>query len=508
MAYDENEVTRQHVFKPRQLADREDQVRVVVLGGLLAGEKFIIDEELTFGRRGDVGVKIDDTLVSRRHARIFEHANGGHVIEDLKSRNGTQVNGQSVEKKLLAYGDRIQIGSCLFLFTHHDPMEAQVEHRRKLEAIGRLGTGVAHDFNNLLSAVSASVDFLRELDGGMSLDNPEVKDALGDIRKAASAATEMTGRLLGFAREKSGTKSSVNLSKICENAVQLVRHTFHRKIEIECSIEPRLSVTGDKSQIHQLLINLLINARDAMTGGGKLILTVKRTSDGDVDLAPLNPLVEHALIIVQDTGVGMDSDTRERAFDPFFTTKSGEVGAGLGLAAVYDIARAHNGHVTVHSEPNRGSRFRVVLPLNADCLATQSIPSMQAIPVPATRLLILLVDDEDLVRRSAGRVVRQSGHRVIFARSGDEALKLYTETKPRPDLVLMDLNMPGMTGDQAFRALREVDPQAPVVFVSGYWDTELEYSLREEGALGFVQKPYEAATLRNAIVQAMTTQTS
>jgi CheY-like chemotaxis protein len=122
--------------------------------------------------------------------------------------------------------------------------------------------------------------------------------------------------------------------------------------------------------------------------------------------------------------------------------------------------------------------------------------------------LILLVDDEDVVRRSAGRVVRQSGHRVIFARSGQEALRIYDETHPRPDLVLMDLNMPGMTGDQAFKGLKEMDPAVPVVFVSGYWDRDLERELRSMGALGFVQKPYEAATLRDAIVQAMTAQTS
>ena len=346
MGYDENEVTRQHVFKPRQLEEREDEVRVVVLGGMLAGEKFKVDGELSFGRGSEVVVKLEDTLVSRRHARIFEHPNGGHVIEDLGSRNGTQVNGQSVTKKLLAYGDRIQIGSSLLLFTHHDPIEAQVEHRRKLEAIGRLGTGVAHDFNNLMGAVSASIDYLRGLDGTTQLNEQEVKDAFRDIRTAASAATEMTGRLLGFAREKSGNKKPVNLSKVCQDAVKLARHTFRRGIHIECKIDPRLVVSGDKSQIHQLLMNLLINARDAMGDHGELLVTAKRTSEGDVDLATLNPLVEHALIIVQDSGVGMDAATKERAFDPFFTTKSGEVGAGLGLAAVYDIVRAHNGHVT------------------------------------------------------------------------------------------------------------------------------------------------------------------
>ncbi|MEZ4286705.1 MAG: hybrid sensor histidine kinase/response regulator [Polyangiales bacterium] len=175
---------------------------------------------------------------------------------------------------------------------------------------------------------------------------------------------------------------------------------------------------------------------------------------------------------------------------------------------MYDIARSHNGYVTVNSEVGKGSRFRVVIPMHTERVSVPSLPSMPAIKIAKTQLLILLVDDEDVVRRSAGRVVRQGGHRVIFARSGAEAVRMYTETNPRPDLVLMDLNMPEMTGDVAFRELRALDPQAPVVFVSGYWDAATERKLRDEGALGFVQKPYEAATLRNAIVQAMTAQTS
>jgi CheY-like chemotaxis protein len=227
-----------------------------------------------------------------------------------------------------------------------------------------------------------------------------------------------------------------------------------------------------------------------------------------LEKAPLNPLVAHAIITVEDTGIGMDDATRERAFDPFFTTKGDQVGAGLGLAAVYEIAKAHNGHITVHSVPGRGSEFQVVFPLTTERPMIPTEPSLPSIKLPATQLLIMLVDDEDVVRRSAGRVVRQSGHRVIFARSGDEALRIYTETQPRPDLVLMDLNMPGMTGDEAFKKLKAIDPDAPVVFVSGYWDRDLERELRGMGALGFVQKPYEAATLRDAIVQAMTSQTS
>jgi signal transduction histidine kinase/CheY-like chemotaxis protein len=506
--HDPTEVTRRHVFAQKGLSEKQEQARIVVLAGNLAGDKYAIDVELTFGRGDTANVKIDDTLVSRMHARIFQHENGSYVIEDLDSRNGTQVNGMAVARQVLTYGDRIQIGSCLLLFAHHDPMEEQVAQRRKLEAIGRLGTGVAHDFNNLLGAVRASIDFLNGLPDEMKVSDTDVREAFNDIRTAAAAATEMTSRLLGFAREVERSHTEVDLTELCHHVVQLARHTFHRSISIEARIDRGLKVTGDRGQLHQLLMNLLINARDAMPNGGKLKISAKKADRLDLEKAPLNPLVAHALITVEDTGVGMDDATRERAFDPFFTTKGHQVGAGLGLAAVYEIAKTHNGHITLHSVPNRGSEFQVVFPLTSKRPIVPTEPSLPAIRLPRTQLLIMLVDDEDVVRRSAGRVVRQSGHRVIFARSGEEALRIYNETQPRPDLVLMDLNMPGMTGDQAFKELREVDPEAPVVFVSGYWDRELERELRSLGALGFVQKPYEAATLRDAIVQAMTAQTS
>ncbi len=504
---DPTEVTRQHVFKQKGLSNKEEQARIVVLAGKLAGDKYAIGKELTFGRGEKADVQVDDTLVSRVHVRIFQHENGSYLIEDLASRNGTQVNGMAVTRRVLTYGDRIQIGSSLLLFAHHDPMEEQVAQRRKLEAIGRLGTGVAHDFNNLLGAVRSSIDFLNGLPGETKVSEPDVREAFNDIRAASAAATEMTSRLLGFAREVERSHTEVDLSELCHHVVQLARHTFHRGISIEARIDRGLKVSGDRGQLHQLLMNLLINARDAMPNGGKLKLSAKKAEPVDLEKAPLNPLVAHAIVTVEDTGIGMDDATRERAFDPFFSTKGDQVGAGLGLAAVYEIAKSHNGHITLHSVPNRGSEFQVVFPLTSErSLPTE--PSLPAIKLPSTQLLILLVDDEDVVRRSAGRVVRQSGHRVIFARSGEEALRIYDETQPRPDLVLMDLNMPGMTGDQAFKKLKEVDSEAPVVFVSGYWDRDLERELRSMGALGFVQKPYEAATLRDAIVQAMTSQTS
>ncbi|MGB3050267.1 MAG: ATP-binding protein, partial [Polyangiales bacterium] len=355
---DPTEVTRQHVFKQKGLSNKQEEARIVVLAGKLAGDKYAIGKELTLGRGENADVQVDDTLVSRVHVRIFQHENGSYLIEDLASRNGTQVNGTAVNRRVLTYGDRIQIGSSLLLFAHHDPMEEQVAQRRKLEAIGRLGTGVAHDFNNLLGAVRSSIDFLNGLPGEIQVSDPDVREAFNDIRSAAAAATEMTSRLLGFAREVERSHTEVDLSELCHHVVQLARHTFHRGISIEARIDRGLKVSGDRGQLHQLLMNLLINARDAMPNGGKLKLSAKKADPVDLEKAPLNPLVAHAIVTVEDTGIGMDDATRERAFDPFFSTKGDQVGAGLGLAAVYEIAKSHNGHITLHSVPNRGSEFQ------------------------------------------------------------------------------------------------------------------------------------------------------
>jgi signal transduction histidine kinase/ActR/RegA family two-component response regulator len=478
------------------------QVRLIALAGPIAGRKLTLGDSLILGRSSTADLSIDDPLLSRRHAKLSLGADGHYLLEDLGSRNGTSLNGMPCTRDSLSFGDRVQVGSSILLFTHYDPLEEQVAQRQKLEAIGRLGTGIAHDFNNLLGAILSSMDFVEELPPNTPLSQEDVAESLRDVRIAAMRAAEMTRRLLGFARQTHRSHGPVDLRGLVEEVIHLARRTFDRSIEIDANLDGTPVISGDHSQLHQLLMNLFINARDAMPNGGKISVVGRRATEAEMAMAHRPTGVAHALIRVQDTGTGMDTDVQKHAFEPFFTTKDGEAGAGLGLATVYEVAAAHGGHVDLWSKRGEGTAFTVFLPLGQTKRPISRPATLEgAAPIKLldTPMRILLVDDEDVVRRSAGRVLRQAGHEVVYARDGEEAVQLYAEAQRKPDLVLLDLNMPITGGEETFHRLRRVDPQAPVLFVSGYWDRELERRLRSEGALGFVQKPYEVRQLKEAL---------
>ncbi|MEM7447003.1 MAG: response regulator [Myxococcota bacterium] len=484
------------------------RARILVLAGPEVGRKYVVEHSATIGRATEANIRIDDPQVSRLHSRVMADENGSFVVEDMGSRNGTMVNGSVVEKQSLNFGDRIQVGShTVLLFTHQDPLEDKVLQRQKMEAIGRLGAGIAHDFNNLLGAVMASMDYLAELPPDSKLSDEEVHECFTDIRMASKRAADLTRRLLGFARRGSSQHGPVDISTLCEEVVHLVQRTFDRSISINSNVDPDIVVTGDRGQLYQVLMNLCINARDAMPGGGVLSVVVRLQGAETLTTVPLSSSTEHAVVVIQDTGVGMDTETRKRVFEPFFTTKS-EAGSGLGLATVYEVVSAHGGHVDVQSTPNRGTTFRVLLPAIRQGRRTGTAPTMDRAEAPPTVRpsktgTILLVDDEPVVRRSAGRLLRQSGHNIIYAKDGREAVEIYRSSSPKPDLVILDLDMPNVSGEEAYERLRAQHPGVQVLFVSGYWDDERERKLQKLGALGFLPKPYDLNSLREAIAKAL-----
>jgi signal transduction histidine kinase/CheY-like chemotaxis protein len=484
--------------------------RLIVLTGKQIRTRYTVEDRATIGRGSEANIVLDDPEVSRRHAHIHRSPIG-FLLEDLSSHNGTMLNGVPIEHAcLLNFGDKIELGSQVLLFTHYDRVEQQMLERQRLETLGRLGAGIAHDFNNLLAVVISNLDYIGSLPAGQRLDDEEVTAALSDIRMAGEQAAELTPRLIAIARREEYAQEHIDLSQLCLDILQLVRRTFDRRIVIKHQIDPKLFVRGDSVELNQVLMNLCLNARDAMSDGGVLNITAQLLSANKSANLSLPTPGQHVAVMVSDTGEGMDEETCSRIFEPFFSTKQTGAGYGLGLAVVQEIATVHGGRVGVKSSPGRGSRFAVYLPAVAEPepRKKQSMHPKPFAPEPkdgAAQPVIMLIDDEHAVRRSLRRVLSRAGYRIAEAADGSEALALYPLHEPTPDLVIVDLDMPNMSGEETQRLLRELNPNVRVLVLSGHQDAEREANMREGGALGFIEKPCHANTLIEAVEHALTT---
>jgi signal transduction histidine kinase/CheY-like chemotaxis protein len=479
--------------------------RLIAIAGSQAGRKFKIGDYAVIGRSGDASVTLEDPEVSRSHARVSKSDVGAYLLEDLGSKNGTQVNGLPITRHLLSFGDKIQVGPhVMLLFAPFDPIEDQLLQRQRLEALGRVGAGVAHDLNNMLGAIGASIDYLSKLPGERSLSSEEVRECFEDIRLASSQASELTRGILKFARGRAQAHTQVDLSGLCSDVMRLIRHTFDRAIQIESKIYPGLSVRGDQAELHQVLMNLCLNARDAMPRGGLLRVSVSTFVPGtDVLPEQLNPDVTHLVLCVEDTGVGMDEATRARIFEAFFTTKREGAGFGLGLATVKEVVAFHGGQIRIETAEGKGTRFSVYLPMHEAGQDTRQVTGAHEPQQTSPRGTILLVDDEEVVRRSFARLLRQAGHLVVEAADGVKAVETYRQAFPRPNLVILDLDMPVLSGEETQDRLLEVDPLVRILFVSGHDEPSRESAVHARGALGFLRKPCKAQVLLGAVADAV-----
>lgn len=463
--------------------------------GSQAGQKFKIDGDVVLGRAIDSTVVLEDPEVSRSHVRITRSPAGAYIIEDMASRNGTLVNGVPIQRQFLRFGDKIQIGPrVLILFAAFDPIEDQLLQRQRLEALGRVGAGVAHDLNNMLGAISASVDFLGRLPQDLPLSNSEVKDSLADIRTALVQASELARGILKFARGRSRGHALVDISIACQEVIRLARHTFDRAITLDQEIAPNLIVSGDQAELHQVIMNLCLNARDAMPTGGTLSIR-----------AELVPQVgnerQQVRIAIGDTGPGIDAATLARIFEPFFTTKPEGAGFGLGLSTVREVVNMHGGQVDVRSVPGKGTSFVLYLPASSGQPQLVRITSghRELRPQPGSSARILLVDDEEVVRRSTARLLRQAGHEVLEAPGGKEASQLYANSERFPDLVILDLDMPFLNGEQTQRVILSIDPKARILFMSGHEDFVRDNSSSVGKVAGYLRKPCSVALLLSTV---------
>ena len=366
-----------------------------------------------------------------------------------------------------------------------EKLSRQLDQAQKLEAIGTLAGGVAHDFNNLLTGIMGNVVVLLE----RLTRDPESLQMLHDVETLARSAADLIQQLLGFARRGKYEVEPININDLVGETLRLFLRT-KKELEHELDTDSSLwLVQADRSQLEQTLLNVYVNAGQAMPKGGKLtVVTTNLLIDtADSEKRQIAPGA-YVGITIRDWGVGMSPDVLEHIFEPFFTTKERERGTGLGLASAYGVIRNHGGIITVESTPGEGTTFEILLPASPE--ANPSLNNERPKTVKGTGT-ILVVDDEMLVLKAARRVLRQLGYDVLIANDGHQAIEIYRAHGDRIDLVILDMIMPTMSGPEVFTALSEEDPSVRVLLSSGYSIGDEASKVLEQGALGFLQKPYD-----------------
>ena len=358
-----------------------------------------------------------------------------------------------------------------------------------MEAIGTLAGGIAHDFNNILAAVLGYGELALESAGQGKTNSDEIEQIL----RAAERAKNLVHQILTFSRKTETDFKPLSLNRKVVEVVRLLERTIPKSISIETLLVPDLKkVKMDAGQIEQVLVNLANNARDAMPDGGRLVI---KTSNVELDRdycrrhAEVRP-GSYVLLQVHDSGIGMDPKTLEQIFDPFFTTKEVGKGTGLGLSTVHGIVKTHGGHISCYSEPMRGTFFRIYLPAYEEEVPPDTLEDKAPDSPTGGSETILIVDDEPALMELAGQILKRMGYDVITARSGEEALDIYRQRKDSPDLVILDLGMPGMGGYNCLKEIRVINPEARVIIASGYSaDGQVKDALMA-GAAGFISKPF------------------
>jgi signal transduction histidine kinase/DNA-binding LacI/PurR family transcriptional regulator/CheY-like chemotaxis protein len=377
-------------------------------------------------------------------------------------------------------------------------LEEQLRQSQKMEAVGRLAGGIAHDFNNLLVVIAGYSDLLL---GKLGAGDPTRAD-IEQIQRAGERATTLTNQLLAFSRQQVVQPSALSLNGVVANVETMLRRLIGEDVALVTKLAPSLApVVADRGQLEQIVLNLALNARDAMPQGGRLTIETANV-ELDEDYARQTVDVEagaYVLLKVSDTGVGMNEETRARIFEPFFTTKPQGEGTGLGLATVFGIVRQSGGHVGVRSAPGRGSTFEIYLPQSQDAVerrTTEPAPGRSSLHGTET---ILLVEDDDGVRRAARRFLEEHGYRVLEASQGREALRLSDEHEGRLHLLITDVVMPEMTGRELAEQMTRDRPDTPVLYMSGYADSALVRQELSDSSVSLLQKPFTAGALARRV---------
>ena len=377
--------------------------------------------------------------------------------------------------------------------TEQKRLEDKLQQAQRMEAIGTLAGGIAHDFNNLLMGIQGNVSLML-----MDIDSTHIYcKRLKTIERQIQGGASLTSHLLGYARKGKYEVKPVDLNHLVRETSDTFGRT-KKDITIQRELaEDLFTIEADQGQIEQVILNLFVNAADAMPGGGALMLKTSNVTHKDVKGKLYDPKPgNYVLLTVIDTGVGMSKKTMERIFDPFFTTKERGHGTGLGLASAYGIIKSHNGYIDVESRRRKGTTFSLYLPA--------SMKKLQRVVKPDERITkgagtILLVDDEDVILNVGKDLLEAMGYRVLLAKDGEEAVEVYKKNLDRIDIVVLDLVMPTMGGGEAYERMSKINPDIKVLLSSGYSIEGKASEILERGCNGFIQKPFKMKDLSRAI---------
>jgi two-component system, cell cycle sensor histidine kinase and response regulator CckA len=377
--------------------------------------------------------------------------------------------------------------------------EEQLQQSQKMEAIGRLAGGLAHDFNNLLGIVTACSELLRS-----RISGPENTEYLDNIREAAKRGAALTRQLLAFSRRQPVQRQLLDLNQRLKEVRKLLSPLMGDDVElVDLPKSATAIVEADPGQIDQIILNLAVNARDAMPRGGKLIIETG-VFDFDEAFAREHPRItagRYVMLAISDNGVGMDEATRSRIFEPFFTTKEMGKGTGLGLATVYGLVQQSGGHIWVYSEVGHGSTFKIYLPSAEKKLVPETQQAEDVLPPRRDGVTVLLVEDDAVMRRLTRKMLEEHGYRVLEAEDGNAAMKTISSASTKVDLLLTDVVMKGMTGPDLVLKLIESYPNMKIVYMSGYTG-ELVTNQRGNG-LRLLEKPFTRTMLLQSLDRAL-----
>ena len=417
---------------------------------------------------------------------------------ELSRRRGVRVPVDVHARVLIGDGQVVGVMAIAKDLTERDRLETELRQAQKMEAVGRLATGIAHDFNNLITVLIGYSDELLE----HIPENTEARYLAESVRRATDRAAALTQQLLAFSRRQTAVSNSVDLNRLITQMDDMLRRLLGSQIKFNLSLQPDLAtISADESQISQVIMNLAVNARDAMPQGGTLSISTANVVLGDehLDVIP-GP---HVLLTVADTGQGISTDVRDRLFEPFFTTKEAGSGTGLGLSMVHGIVRQCGGQIQVESSAATGTRFHVYFP-------SQAQPGKPSPPVAAPRLagpvkgegLILLAEDDAAVRRLVVAELTRRGFTVMEAGDGRAALEIFQREKDHIDVLVTDIVMPRMNGADLAKEAERIQPGVRILFISGYPE-RAGHGLDPTGVSNLLMKPFTADTLAARIKDLM-----